>query len=176
MNYSEWASLTAYVKKKNNKIKARSDFSMGLNECLETYNYPLLSLENIFVKLSGDKVSSKLNLSEVYLQILVDKECVKYLTINIKKNKTGLYRFNRLPFRIKVASGIFQQIMDTLLNDADFPIAYFDNILRVKAENIMQNMSKMFLKKLSNMALWINVNFLTFKIKYLGQIIKAKDL
>ena len=43
MDYSDWTSPTVYVKKKDNKIRACADFSMGLNDCLETYNYPLLS-------------------------------------------------------------------------------------------------------------------------------------
>ena len=54
---------------------------------------------------------------------------------------------SRLPFGIKVAPGIFQQIMDTLLSDVDFTIAYLDDILKVKAKNNMPNMSKKFLKK-----------------------------
>ena len=36
-DYREWASLIIYVKKKNNKIRAWVDFSMGLGNCLETY-------------------------------------------------------------------------------------------------------------------------------------------
>ena len=45
MDYSEWAGPTVYVKKKNNKIRARADFSTGMKNCSETYNYPLLSPE-----------------------------------------------------------------------------------------------------------------------------------
>ena len=104
---------------------------MRLNDCLETYNYPLTSPKNTFAKLSGDKVFSKLDLSEAYLQIPVDKECAKYLTIKMLK---GLYRFNRSPFGIKITISIFQQIIDTLLNDEDFAIAYLDDIL-IKSES-----------------------------------------
>ena len=53
--------------------------------------------EDIFTKLCGGQAFSKLDLSEAYLLIPVDKECVKYLTIKTFK---GLYRFNRLSFRI----------------------------------------------------------------------------
>ena len=96
-----------------------------MNDCLETYNCPLPSPEYIFAKLSGDKVFSKLDLSEAYLQIPADEECTKYLTIKMHK---GLYKFNRLPFGIKITPGIFQWIMDTLLNDVNFAIAYLDDI------------------------------------------------
>ena len=39
-----------------------------------------------------------------------------------------------MPFGIKVAPGIFQQIIDMLLNDVDFAIAYLDDIL-MKSES-----------------------------------------
>ena len=53
----------------------------GLNDCLETYALP--SPEDMFAKLSGGKVFSKLNLSEAYLQIPVGEEYPKYLIINM---------------------------------------------------------------------------------------------
>ena len=84
MDYSEWASPTICVRKKNNKIKACIDCFTRLNDCLETYNYLLPSPEDIFAKSSG-KVFLKLNLFEVYLQIPVDKKCAKFLIINIQK-------------------------------------------------------------------------------------------
>ena len=55
-DYCEWASSTVYVKEKNYKIRTCADFSTRLNDCLETYNYHLSSLEDIFSKLSGGKV------------------------------------------------------------------------------------------------------------------------
>ena len=36
VDYSEWASPTVYMKKKNSKIWSFRDFSTGLNNCLET--------------------------------------------------------------------------------------------------------------------------------------------
>ena len=128
---TEWTSPTVYAKKKNNKIWAREDFSTGLNDCLETYNYHLSSPEDIFAKLSGGRVFSKLDLSEASLLVPVDEEWAKYLSIKTLK---GLYRFNRLPLGIKVAPGIFQQIMDMPLNDVDFTITYLDYIL-IKSES-----------------------------------------
>eukprot|EP00106_Octopus_bimaculoides_P020916 XP_014788358.1 PREDICTED: uncharacterized protein K02A2.6-like [Octopus bimaculoides] len=116
---------------KNNEIRVCADFSTGLNECLIPYNYSLPSPEEIFTKLNGGKFFSKLVLSEAYLQVKVDEECSKLLSINTYKR---LYIFNRLPFGIKVAPGIFQQVMDTMLAGSDFAIAYLDSIL-IKSES-----------------------------------------
>ena len=54
------------MKKKNNKIRACLDFSIRLNNRLETYNYPQPSPEDTFAKLSDGKVFTKLDLSEAH--------------------------------------------------------------------------------------------------------------
>ena len=56
-----------------------------------------------------------------------------YKFINNKYLK-GFLKFNRLPFRIKVVPGMFQQMMDAMLGDLDFPVAYLDDIL-IKSRN-----------------------------------------
>ena len=49
-------------------------------------------------------------------------------------NNKDFYKFNRLPFGVKVTPGIFQQIMDASLGDLDFAQAYLDDIL-IKSRN-----------------------------------------
>ena len=41
VDHTDWASLTVYIKKKNNKIRVCADFSTGFNECLKDHKYPL---------------------------------------------------------------------------------------------------------------------------------------
>ena len=60
-----------------------------------------------------------------YLQIPVDEKCAEILIINMHE---GLYKFLRLPFGIKVAPAIFQQVMDTMLSGLYFAITYLVNI------------------------------------------------
>ena len=126
IEFSEWACPMVYVNKKNNKIRMCADFSTGLNNCLRDLTYPLPSPEDIFAILNGGKIFSKLDLSDAYLQMKVEEECSKLLTINTHK---GLYKFYRLPFGLKVSPNIFQQIMVTMLAGLDFATAYLDDIL-----------------------------------------------
>lgn len=70
------------------KICVCVHFSIGLKDCPETYNYSLPMPEEIFAKL---KYFSNLVLSHAYLQIQVNKEYSKLLTIN---NHKGFYKFN----------------------------------------------------------------------------------
>lgn len=107
------------------------------------------------------------------MQIQVDEEWLKLLTIDTHK---GLYEFNRLPFRIKVAPGIFCPVMDTLLSDLNLAIAYLDDIL-IKSENRelhIQHMNKVF-RKINEYGFILSddkFEFFMMKIKYLSQIIK----
>ena len=96
-----------YVKKKNNNIWMCADFLTGLNACLWDHTYPLPSPEDTFASLNGGKIFSKLNLLDAYLQVKVEEECSKLLTINTQK---GLYKFNRLPFGLKVSLVFFSKL------------------------------------------------------------------
>ena len=65
------------------KIRVCDGFSTGLNECLKGHSYPLPTPEDIFSKLNGGKIFSKIDLSEAYLQV---EECSKYLAINAHRS------------------------------------------------------------------------------------------
>ena len=126
VEFSEWAALTVYKRKKSKEIRVCADFSPGLNAALKDYHYPLPTPEEVFNKLNGGKIFSKIDLSEAYLQVPVEENSSKLLCINTHR---GLYKFDRLVFGIKVAPAIFQQVMDTMLGGFDFTFAYLDYIV-----------------------------------------------
>ena len=53
--------------------------------------YPIPKVEDLFAKLMGGKAFTKLDMSEVYQQLLLDKESRKYVVINTHH---GLFRCN----------------------------------------------------------------------------------
>ena len=69
---------------------------------------------------------SKLDLSHVYQQVLLNKECRKYVTINTHRE---LYEYNRLPFGVPSALAIFQQLMETVLQGAKRVVCYLEDML-----------------------------------------------
>lgn len=92
-----------------------AEFSTGLNDCLQMSNnsiHPLPTPEDIFAKLNSSMIFSKLDLSDAHLQIKVVEKYSKFLTVNTHKI---IYKYNKLPFGLKVAPAIFHQVIDTML-------------------------------------------------------------
>ena len=69
---------------------------------------------------------TKLDMSQPYLQLAVDDPAKELLTINTHK---GLFVYNRLPFGVSSAPGIFQCTMESLLNGIPNVLIYLDYIL-----------------------------------------------
>ena len=128
--------------------------------------------EDIFAKLYGGNFFSKIDLGDAYFQIPVEEVSSKLLCINTHR---GSHTFERLPFRVKVAPAIIQQVMDTMLSGLDFAVAYLDDNL-MESKSIIKHkkhVHKVFTKiqdhgfKIRDQ-MWF---FFTEKIKYLGHII-----
>ena len=158
-------------KKKSKEIQICIDFSTGLNAALKDYHYPL-SPEEVFNKLNGGKVFSKIDLSKAYPQIPVEENSSKLLCINTHR---GLYKFDRLVFGIKVAPAIFQQVMDTMLGGCDFTFAYLDDIvISSKTKELhREHLNKVFtqIQEFGFKVKEAKCDFCMNKIKYLGHII-----
>ena len=69
---------------------------------------------------------TKLDLSQAYQQLPLDEESKQYIVVNTHK---GLFRYVRLPFGISSAPGIFQRVMDILLQGISGVVTYIDDIL-----------------------------------------------
>ena len=67
-------------------------------------HHPIPKLDDLYTKLAGGKTFTELDLSHAYKQMLVDENSKEFLTINTHK---GLYRYNRLPYGVASAPGIF---------------------------------------------------------------------
>ena len=103
--------------------------------------------------------------------MLVEEECSQLLCINTHH---GLYKFGHLPFGVKVAPAIFQQVMDTTLSDLDFVVVYLDDIL-INSQNVEQHkehVHKVF-SRIQDYGFKLKKSkceFFMGKIKYLGYI------
>ncbi|KAK6763680.1 hypothetical protein RB195_024126 [Necator americanus] len=94
------------------------------------------------------------------------------VTINTHR---GLYHFNRLPFGVKPAAGIFQQCVDASIAGIDGTAAYLDDIL-VTGRTTGEHNARLeaLFKRIQDYGLRVRLDkcaFLQTKITYLGFVI-----
>ena len=97
-----------------------------MNKCTNLDAYHIPKIEELYTKLSQGRKFTKLDLRSAFLLVLLHKDSKEFLTINTPR---GLYQFNRLSFRVKSASGIYQCYMDNLFTREPHVISYQDDIL-----------------------------------------------
>ena len=83
-NYSEWAVPIVPVPKKDGSIHVCGDFKVTINPFLNVDQYPLPKPDSMTC-LTGGKISTKLDLTAPYQQMLLDNESSKLVVINTIK-------------------------------------------------------------------------------------------
>lgn len=174
VDFSEYAAPIVAVQKQSGAIRICGDYATGLNDQLQPCKYPLPTNDEMFAKLSGCKVFSKIDLSDAFLQIEIDPESRKLLTIHTHK---GLFQFNRLAPGVKPAPGIFQQIMDTVTTGISGTIPLMDDILIGGQTTSKHNDSlHAVLHRLQELGFRVKLSKCEFnknQIKFLGRIIDS---
>ncbi|KAK3709328.1 hypothetical protein QZH41_006929 [Actinostola sp. cb2023] len=112
VEFSEWAAPIVPVLKPNGSIRICGDYKCTVNQVSKLDNYPIPKTEDLLATLGGGNKFTKLDMSQAYQQMTLDEQSKSYTTINTHK---GLYQYNRLPFGISSAPGIFQRTMESLL-------------------------------------------------------------
>ena len=126
VQYSDWAAPVVPVLKRDGSVRLCGDFSVSINPKMEVNQYPLPQPNEMFTNLNGGVLFSKLDFSEAYLQIELDKESQKLVVINTHK---GLFQYSRLPFGISSAPAIYQQVMDQIFQGLNGVQCYLDDII-----------------------------------------------
>jgi len=169
---AEWAAPIVPVSKPNGTVRVCGDYKVTVNPYLDVDQYPLPRPEELFAALNGGQKFTKLDLSEAYLQLELDPESKKLLTINTHK---GLYMCNRLMYGVASAPAIFQKKMDEVLPRKDGIVVYMDDVLitgKTDAEH-MENVRLVF-SRLREFGLRIRqakCRFFQESVEYLGRII-----
>ena len=99
---------------------------MTINQASRLDRYPIPKVEDLLASLAGGKSFTKLDLSQAYLQIELEENSRKYVVINTHK---GLFRYTHLPYGVASAPGIFQRVMENVLQGLNHTVVYIDDIL-----------------------------------------------
>jgi hypothetical protein len=112
VTHSDWAAPVVPVVKGDGSIRLCGDYKLTVNRVASLEKYPLPRIEDLISSLGKGKVFTKLDLANAYLQIELEQESKKYVTISTHK---GLFQYNRLPFGVASAPAIFQHTMENIL-------------------------------------------------------------
>uniref|UniRef100_A0A914HFX2 RNA-directed DNA polymerase n=1 Tax=Globodera rostochiensis TaxID=31243 RepID=A0A914HFX2_GLORO len=172
VEHTSWAAPIVVVKKASGSTRVCADFSTGLNNALRLHQHPLPIPEDIFATLNGGRVFSQIDLSDAYLQVELDETSKEFCTIATHR---GNFQYQRLPFGVKSAPGIFQSIMDSMLADCQFAIAYLDDVIVVSRspEEHGKHLEEVF-KRIEQFGFRVKPEKCSFgkeRIKFLGFIV-----
>ena len=114
VEYSEWAAPIVTVLKSTGAIRICADYKVTINQAVKVDKYPIPNINDLFTKLTGGIMYTKLDLSHVYQQVVLDEESRKLTTVNTSK---GLFEYERLTYGVSSSPGIFQRPMEQLLQN-----------------------------------------------------------
>ena len=112
VQFSDWAAPIVPVLKQDGSMRICGDYKITVNRAAKTDPFPLPRIDDLFASLDGGKTFSKLDLAHAYQQLELDEESRKLVVINTQK---GLFQYNRLPFGVSAAPGIFQRTIEGVL-------------------------------------------------------------
>lgn len=129
---SKWACPIVSVLKPNGQIRICGDYSLTVNKCMDTVQYPLPTADEVISQIGTAKVFSKVDLQEAYMQLPLDESSKEQTTINTGE---GLFRFNFLPYGVASSPALFQAFITQVLAGVEDIVIYQDDILLASSDN-----------------------------------------
>ncbi|VDH96240.1 Hypothetical predicted protein [Mytilus galloprovincialis] len=122
---SSWCSPIVIVKKKDNSNRFCTDVRK-LNNITKSMSYPLPVIDDILALLDKAKYMTSLDMKSGFWQVLMsdkDREKTAFGCL------IGLYEYNVMPFGLQNSPAVFSRLMEIVLEELPFAVAYIDDIL-----------------------------------------------
>ena len=173
---SAWSSPIHFVPKSDGKFRIVGDYR-ALNSITVPDRYPIPNTNDLYNKLNGAQVFSKIDLLSAFYQIPVHPDDISKTAVT---TPFGLYEFQYMPFGLRNASSTFQRFVDHIFRDFDSVFCYIDDILIFSKDedSHLATLHKVFSKleeynlKISTTKCIFNVN----NIDFLGCAISSKGV
>jgi hypothetical protein len=112
---SDWSTLIVPVMKPDGSVRLCGD-----------YRVTIPRVEDLFLSLTGGNTFTKLDLSQAFQQVELEDTSKDVVTIATHK---GFFRYNRLPYGVASAPGLFQREMEKLIMGIEGVVCFLDDIL-----------------------------------------------
>jgi hypothetical protein len=175
---SPWGAPIPFVKKKDGTLRLCIDFQQ-LNKYTINNKYPLPRIDDLFDRLRGENIYSKIDLRVGYHQVRINEEDIHKTTF---RTMYGHYEFVVVPFGMTNAPVVFMSLMnDIFKNYLDkFVIVFLDDILIYsKSKEEHGHHLRLVLQVLRKHQLYAKLSkcyFYQNQIHYLGHIILEKGI
>ncbi|XP_026546854.1 uncharacterized protein K02A2.6-like, partial [Notechis scutatus] len=171
-DHARWETPIVTPVKPDGSVRICGDYKATLNRALQQSAYPIPVVQHLLHSLGGGKVFTKLDLAQAYQQLPVDTETAEAQTIVTHR---GAFRCKRLQFGVSVAPGVFQSLMERLLQGIKGVVPYFDDVL-VSAANQKQLESRLreVLQKFKDLGLKVKkekCQLCTERVEFLGYLL-----
>ena len=122
---SSWISGSFIIPKADGTVRWISDFR-ALNKAIKRRVYPIPRIQDVLATRRRYSFLSKLDISMGYYTFELDETSRNLTTI---ATPFGLYRYCRLPMGVSQSPDIFQEKMESVLQDIEDLVVYMDDIL-----------------------------------------------
>ena len=118
-NRYKLASLIVIVPELDGTIWICADYKCTVNPYIKNYTYLQPTPEELFSKIQGGEKFSKIDLTKTYLQVKLDDNYKKCLTVNTSKH---LKYPTRMPYGFKPATLIFERLVENALANIPYTV------------------------------------------------------
>jgi hypothetical protein len=124
---SPWGAPVIFIRKKDRLSRLCIDYRQ-LNKATIKNQYPLPRIDDLFDKMKGATVFSKIDLRSGYHQLRIKEDEIPKTTF---KTRFGHYEFTFLPFGLTNAPGVFMSLMNGVFRE------YLDKFVQVFIDDIL---------------------------------------
>ncbi|XP_026526821.1 uncharacterized protein K02A2.6-like, partial [Notechis scutatus] len=177
IDHARWETPIVTPIKPDGSIRICGDYRATLNHALQQSADPVPVVQHHLHSLGGGKIFAKLDLAQAYQQLPVDAETAEAQTIVTHR---GAFKCNRLQFGVSVAPGIFQSLMERLLQGIKGVVPYFDDILiAAPTRDVLEKRLRTVLQKFKNAGLKVKkekCQLCTERVEFLGYLLDKKGI
>ena len=170
---SPYLSPIVVVPKPDGKIRLCVDYKK-INQHIVVDQHPLPTAEEIFARLTGAKVFSKLDLKSAYHQLEIKEESRDLTAFT---SHVGQFRYKRLPFGLANGPSAYMKVISTILKDCPNTACYLDDILIFGSSTESHDASlRLTLQRLKDYGITLNDSKCLYKqtaIPFLGRFLSA---